>query len=85
MISIREKDESYDGKIRKMLVEAVEGITVSDEIKLRIQKRIGDENDPRNKAVRQNEMIQVARQVKRMNICSYPRRGCSLLQFLYLL
>ncbi len=55
MISIREKDESYDGKIRKMLVEAVEGITVSDEIKLRIQKRIGDENDPRNKAVRQNE------------------------------
>ena len=52
MISIREKDESYDGKIRKMLVEAVEGITVSDEIKLRIQKRIGDENDPRNKAVR---------------------------------
>ena len=55
MISIREKDESYDGKIRKMLVEAVEGITVSDEIKLRIQKRIGDENDARNKAVRQNE------------------------------
>ena len=37
MISIREKDESYDGKIRRMLVEAVEGITVSDEIKLRIQ------------------------------------------------
>ena len=55
MISIREKDESYDGKIRKMLVEAVEGITVSDEITLRIQKRIGDEKDPRNKAVRQNE------------------------------
>ncbi len=55
MISVREKDESYDEKIRKMLVEAVEGITVSDEIKLRIQKRIEAEINSSNKAVRQNE------------------------------
>ena len=52
MISERKKAESYDEEIRNMLVKAVEGITVSDEIKLKIKKRIEDEIDSCNKVGR---------------------------------
>ena len=55
MISERKKAESYDEEIRNMLVKAVEGITVSDEIKLKIKKRIEDEIDSCNKVGRQNK------------------------------
>ena len=55
MISERKKAESYDEEIRNILVKAVEGITVSDEIKLKIKKRIEDEIDSCNKVGRQNK------------------------------
>ena len=55
MISERKKAESYDEEIRNMLVKAVECITVSDEIKLKIKKRIEDEIDSCNKVGRQNK------------------------------
>ncbi len=55
MISERKKAESYDEEIRNMLVKAVEVITVSDEIKLKIKKRIEAEIDSCNKVGRQNK------------------------------
>lgn len=51
----RKKDKSFDEKIKKMMVKAVDDIKASDELKLKIKKRIDTEIDFRNNVLKQNE------------------------------
>jgi len=53
MFFSRRKDEYFDEEIKKMMDKAVEGITVSDELKQKIQKRINAEMNSCNNVERQ--------------------------------